>query len=153
MVVTEEDVQQSKGQFESAGQALSKLSDDFNDWSSILTTRSIQAAYAIIAGNWAVHGSAQQIIANPYAKASIVVVFVFLAANLVATRLMIWMHYKQYMYAESDPERWEKEFSVCRTLRFWPYTKGIDCLGIALRWLKTVAPLLAAILFLISLFF
>ena len=54
-------------EFTSAGEALKKLGQDFNDWCSIFTTHSIQAAYAIIAANWAVHRTTDAILNNSFA--------------------------------------------------------------------------------------
>jgi hypothetical protein len=141
-------------EFTSAGEALKKLGQDFNDWCSILTTHSIQAAYAIIAANWAVHRTTDAILNNSFAKWSLVIVFVFLGANLIGTRWMIRMHYDQFIYAEKDAERWKKEFEESRGKRcFWPYTKGIEHLGVFMRELKIWAPVIGATLFVLSLFF
>ncbi|MFH1956986.1 MAG: hypothetical protein ABIJ15_00740 [bacterium] len=143
-----------QNRFKNAEEALKKLGQDFNDWCSILTTHSMQAAYAIIAANWAVHGNAQKILNNCCSKWSLVVVFLFLGVNLLATKWMIHKHYKQFLYAEENSERWEKEFRENKGKRtFWPYTKCIEYLGIALRWLKVGAPVIAALLFILSLFF
>ena len=136
--------------FITAGEALKKLGQDFNDWSSILTTHSVQASYAIIAANWAVHSDANAILVNCYSKWSLVI---FLGLNLLCTQLMIRMHYRQYIYAEKDSERWQKEFKETRGKRtYWPYTKNIEHLGVFMRWLKVWAPVISAFLFIISLF-
>ena len=140
-----------------ANENLEQLGKDFNEWCSILTTHSIQFAYAIIAANWAVHGSANAIISNLWSRLSLIVVFIFLAANLLATRLMIRLHFKQFIYAEDDRDRWKKEyeeFVKSKSKRtYWPYTKAIEDLGLALRALKIWAPVMGAIFFMLSLFF
>ncbi|MBN2438511.1 MAG: hypothetical protein JXL20_07905 [Deltaproteobacteria bacterium] len=144
----------NKGEFNNEGEALEKIGQDFNDWCFILTSHSLQAAYAIIAANWAVHGTAQEILGNWFSKWSMVFVFLFIGVNLLATRWMICMHYRQFLYAEEDPARWAKEFQESRGKRsFWPYTKKIEYLGIMLRGIKTWAPVLAALLFVLSLFY
>jgi len=139
--------------FNSAGEAKEELQTAFNDWGSILTSHSIQIAFAIIAANWAVHGSARVILANCWSKWSMAIVLGFLGLDLLATRLMIWLHYKQILYSEEDVERWNKEYDQAKGKRYWPYTKGIENLGRIFRELKACAPVSAAILFIISLFF
>ena len=146
-------IKRDQGEFKTAGDALKKLGQDFNDWGSILTKHSIQAAYAVIAANWAVHGNAQNIINNSYAKASLVIVFLFLGINIFASGWMIRMHFNQYLHGEESSKRWETEFKKSRSKRtFWPYTKGIEYLGRALRLVKIWAPIIAAALFIFSLF-
>jgi hypothetical protein len=142
-----------ESEFGSAGEGLKEVGSAFNDWSAILTSHSIQAAYAIIAANWLVHGNAQTVLGNTWSKWSLALVFIFLGLNLLATRWMIKWHYKQYMYADADPERWEKGFEKSKTEQTpWPYTKKIQNIGVWLRELKVWAPVAATILFIISLF-
>ena len=139
--------------FNSAGEAKEELQTEFNYWGSILTSHSIQIAFAIIAANWAVHGSARVILENCWSIWSMAIVLGFLGLDLLATRLMIRLHYKQILYSEEDVERWNKEYNQAKGKRYWPYTKRIENLGIIFRELKVWAPVLAAILFIISLFF
>ncbi len=142
-----------QSEFKTAGEALKKLGQDFNDWSSILTTHSMQASYAIIAANWAVHSNANAILSNCYSKWSFAIILSFLGLNLLCTQLIVRMHYRQYIYAEKDSKRWQKAFEETRGKRtHWPYTKGIENLGIFMRWLKVWAPALSAFLFIVSLF-
>ncbi len=142
-----------QSEYATAGEGLKKLGQAFDDWASILTTHSVQASYAIIAANWAVHSNANAILANCYSKWSLVVILSFLGLNLLCTQLMIRMHYQQYLYAEKDSKRWQKEFEETRGKRaYWPYTKGIEHLGIFMRWLKVWAPVISTFLFIVSLF-
>ena len=48
--------------YKDEGEALEKLQDDFVYWSSMLSSRSVEMSYALIAANWAVHGSMQNIL-------------------------------------------------------------------------------------------
>jgi len=70
---------------------------------------------------------------------------------------MIWWNYKQYLYAEKNWKRWKEEYEEYQenkdTRRYWPYNKKIEYLGVAHRELKVWGPILAAFLFIISLFF
>jgi len=138
-------------EFSSAGEALKKLGQDFNDWSSILTSHSVQLAYAIIAANWAIHGSTQSLLDNWLAKLSMAVILFYLGANLLTTRCMVGMHYNQYLYADKNPDRWQKEFEENK--RFWPYTERIEYLGVGMRFFKVWLPIIAAVLLIFSLYF
>jgi len=149
---------QIHGEFKTAGDALKTLGQAFNDWSSILTTHSIHAAYAIIAANWAVHGSTQNILNNSYAKWSLVIVFVFLGFNILVSGCMKHMHFNQYLHGEKNSKKWETEFKEYEKSRQkgkrtpWPYTECIENLGVAQTFVKICAPIIAATLFIFSLF-
>jgi hypothetical protein len=140
----------SRRRFMSPGQAWSELYDSFNSWCEILTAHSLQASYAIIAANWAVHKGVDAILKNPYAKASMAFVILFLGLNLLIAGIMTLLHFKQLNYAEDNPNKWQEDFEQSK--KHWPYTKCIEDLGLILRGLKICLPFVAAILFLISLF-
>ena len=135
---------------ESPGAGTKEVQDAFNAWCEILTAHSLQASYAIIAANWAVHRGLDAILGNAWAKWSMAVVVAFLGFNLLATGWMAYLHYRQMLYAGDDSQRWEREYQ--QELRYWPYTKKIENLGCILRVVKVVAPCAAAVLFVISLF-
>ncbi len=142
-----------QSEYESAGEGLKQVGKAFDDWCAILTRHSIQAAYAIIAANWIVHGNTQTVLGNTWSKLSLALVFIFLGLNLLATRWMIKWHYKQYLYADANPERWEKEFEKSKTRQTaWPYTEKTQNLGVWLRRLKVWAPVIATVFFIVSLF-
>jgi hypothetical protein len=138
--------------FETHEAAIAQLNKDFNDWSAILTQNSVNASYAIIAANWAVHGSTGNILSNNAAKWSIGIVLLFLGANLLGSFLMSKLHYDQFLYAEQNPRKWEAEWEAGKSLRYWPYTKGIEFLGVSIRRLKVSAPITACLFFIASLF-
>ena len=139
--------------YKDPGEGLKELHTDFNDWSSMLTTRSIEMAYAIIAANWAAHGNMGSILTNKFSKWSIIVVFIFLGYNLVVTRIMVNLFDNRYRFGAEDQERWDKEYKQAQTkLDPWPYTKEIENFGSQIRWIKFLAPLIAGLLFVISLF-
>ena len=78
----------------------------------------------------------------------------FLGLNLLCTRWMTLLYKERCEYANINKERWEKEFNEAATASSpWPYTKLIENLGFLLRMLKTWAPVIAGILFILSLFF
>jgi len=138
--------------FKTSGEAKKELQTSFDKWSSILTTHSIQIAFAIIAANWAVHGSASAILSNDWSKGSLVIILGFLGLDLLITRLITWLLYKRILYAEKNVDRWNKEYIKAKGKRYWPFTKSIEYIGLAFRELKVWAPILAAIFFIISLF-
>lgn len=139
---------------ESAGAGSNELVDAFNDWSSILTNRSIETAFAVIGANWAVYGAAEVIISNLWSRWSVAAAIAFLGANLIGTWVMAKLHFDQARYAAGDHGRWEREFNDAKATNTddpWPYTARIESLGKLLRFLKAWAPSLAAVLFLVSL--
>lgn len=141
------------GLYESSASGFQALVDAFNYWSGLLNERSLQMLFALIAGNWVVHSTADGILSNSYAKSSLVVVFAALALDLLAAFLMSRMHLKQFMHAEQDRSGWEAKFKrTAQTLDPWPFTPGIDRLGRWTRRVRLFAPLLAGALFIISLF-
>lgn len=134
--------------------AIQELYQGFNTWSVALATYGIHAAYALIAANWAVHGSTNAILANPLAKASLAVVAGFLGLNLLCTGLMTWLYKRRCMYADQDKERWKDEFEqVSVGPSPWPYTHLIQGLGEFMRVLRIFAPSAGGVLFILSLFF
>jgi len=139
--------------YKNAGEALKQLQTDYNDWSAMLTSHSLQVAYAVIAANWAVHGNAQNILNNFWSTWSLTFVFIFLVINLVITRLIAYLLLKQYEYAEENGQRWEKEYTASISKQIpWPYTTNMGKISKALRSIKLFFPLIAAIFFIISLF-
>ena len=139
--------------FDSAGQGTTELVEAFNDWSSILTNRGIELAYALIAANWAVHGTTSSILSSICAKLSMAIALGFLGLNLIGTYIMARLHSKQIAVAEVDHQGWTAEFKrTAGTSEPWPYTYGIQKLGRILRGLKISMPIAGAGFFLLSLF-
>lgn len=142
-----------KRRFNNVGEASKELFDGFNEWCSALSSHSLQAAYAIIAANWAVHGNAHAILTNIFAKLSMATTIAFLGLNLLGSRWMILLYKERCEYANNNKKQWEKEFHEAETApSSWPYTKSIENIGFALRILKTWAPVIAGLLFILSLF-
>jgi len=140
--------------FKDVGEASKELFDGFNEWCSALSSHSLQAAYAIIAANWAAYGNANAILNNTFAKLSMATTIAFLGLNLLGTKWMALLYEKRCEYANQNKERWEKEFEdVVAISSSWPYTKLIEGLGFWLRLLKTCVPVIAGGLFILSLFF
>lgn len=135
--------------FKDAGEAFKELRNDFNAWCEILTSHSLNASYAIIAANWAVHKGIGAILNNPWAKWSMASVVGFLGINLLINGLMTLLHYFQLDNARENPQEWRKKFE--NPDKWWPYTDYIEYFGFGLRLLKVIAPAFAALCFLFSL--
>lgn len=132
--------------------ALKAVREDYLYWTGKLTDTSIQLSYAVIAANWAVFGSAHQILASFWSKLSVAMVIVALGVNLAGAKCMGELHRSQISDAESDRSRWDAKFAEnAGKSDPWPFTKGIESLGRVMREAKTWLPLIAGILFLIAL--
>jgi hypothetical protein len=131
--------------------ASQEVKDTYDSWSEILTARSFEACYAIIAANWAAHGSTKEILANGYARWSMVLVFIFIGFHLLAGLLISELLRKRAIYADVDKARWEDEFKkLADSDKHWPYSKTVDALGEILRYCKVVFPVAASVLFILS---
>jgi len=132
--------------------AKAALQQAFNDWSAKLTDHSFQFSLAIIGANWTVYRNGSAILNNCWAEASISVVLVSLAANLIGAFALSSLHLKRFDYAEADRVRWQKEFENTKgTNNPWPFAQVIETWGRMMRLLKLVLPLLGAIFFFWSL--
>ena len=139
--------------FQNSGEASKELFNGFKDWCSALATYSLQTAYAIIAANWAVHGVTNTILNNLFAKLSIGTIIGFLGLNLLCTGWMALLYQNRSDYTDEDRERWENEFKeAAKKPSPWPYTKLIQGLGLSLRILRTLTPIIAGLFFILSLF-
>lgn len=127
------------------------LKDDAGSWSSVVGSLGIQATYAIIAANWAVHSSAGNILSNLYARISVGLCIVFLMLILLFTEWMTEWLTCRWQKADANPELWIKQWEA-RSKSKWPYSEGIERLARWLRYLKAGSPIVAGIFFILSLF-
>ena len=141
--------------FSSSSDATKELQKGFNNWSSILTKHSIEATLATIAANWAVHGNAKIILSNAWSKWSLAIAIGFLGINLLGAGWMTFLYNKRRRYADDNKDRWENEYQEAGKKSKstpWPYTHFTQGLGSVLRFLKVTVPIIATLLFIISLF-
>jgi hypothetical protein len=139
--------------FKDASEASKEINDQFNDWSSGLSTHSVQAIYAIIAANWAVHSNAAEILNNGAAKWSLIIGIGFLGLNILLVSLLTWLLGKRNQYIAENLNRWKEEFGKAENIiGVWPYTPFMKKLATALHILRFAAPFTAASLFIASLF-
>ena len=143
-------VENKDRRFNNATSAKQQLIKDFNDWCEIFTSHSLQTAFALIAANWAVHGTSRTILNNTWAKWSIISILLFLAINLIIDYIMTTEHNKRYRHADDDPVRWEREYKENATDKIWPYSPCIEYSGKFLRILKLLCPVISSIFFIIS---
>jgi hypothetical protein len=139
---------------ESASDYLKQLGQDFNSWAELLTSHSSQACYAIIAANWAVYGKWSDILNHASAKWSILLAVASIGITLFTNWLMAQLHYNQFLYAEKDKGRWEKEYLEYKNRSEdnpWPYTQSIQNIGAVSRLLKMIVPVTATVAFIHSL--
>lgn len=138
--------------YKSVHEALQAVCDDYLYWTGKLTDTSLQLAYAIIAANWAVFGSVDKILKNPWSKLSVALVVIGLGLSVAGAKWMGELHRSRIDYAETDAVRWNAEFQETASKRDpWPFTGAIESLGRAMREARTWLPLAAGRLFLIAL--
>ena len=146
--------QSSGSLFSDPSEALKSVRDDYLYWTGKLTESSFQLSLAIIAANWAVFTNKNDLLKNGWARASIAVVLLSLAVSLVAAKMMGEAHRKIIDHAESDLDRWKKEFDAALDTKDpWPFTQFINRYGRVARECKTWLPLAGGIFFLLALFF
>jgi hypothetical protein len=140
------------GLYASPREALSAVQGDYLYWTGKLTDSSFQLSLAVIAANWAVFGSVRGILANAWARSSLFLVLLSLAAGVLGAKWMSELHRKRVEYAEQDLDRWDREHAAALARRDpWPFTRMIELLGRWTRELKTWLPLAAGIAFIVAL--
>src|SRR5688572_17386289 len=120
----------SGGGYESPQAGLTAVAQWFGNWTQKLADSSLQLSYALIAANWAVFGSVDQVLRNLWSRASLFLVIAFLGVNLLATFIISELLRRQYSAAEKDPARWEDLFRRTKGRDHpWPSTSTIDGLS------------------------
>lgn len=139
--------------FKDAGDASKELYDDFGAWTASLGKYALQLAFALMAANWALHGSSKNILDNPWATASMFCAVLYLTAFVVLMRLRTEEVRRQYEYAEGNKDLWHQEYlDNLQIDSRWPYTKRCEDLAGLLQWLHFLGPLLCGLLLLISVY-
>jgi hypothetical protein len=140
-----------KGIHDSPITALKDVCSAYNDWSKGLTDSSLQMCFGLVAANWLIFGSVKGILANSSAMASLFLVLIALACNLLGAYLMSEWFRRRVEYAEQDSARWELEYRKYSGIRHpWPYTQSIECATKILRFLKMILPLASGICLIIA---
>ena len=121
-----------------------ELVEHFHAWTSGLSGYSMQATFALIGANWALHESADAVATDANARLSLVIAVAYLAVRLVLYGLMVWFTWYQLAYAERDKNSWAREFKESLQEKgCWPYLPAIHWVGHILHVLNVVGPTLA----------
>jgi hypothetical protein len=124
--------------YASSDEALKAVKDDYLYWTGKLTDSSFELSLALIAANWAVFGTVQKILGNPWAKASLGLIIATLAISLAGAKYMGELHAQRVRYAAQDVDRWQKECGAAYGKTGpWPFTSEIERVGRCLREVKT----------------
>jgi len=126
------------------------LVEAYNAWSAGLGSYSVQAAYAIIAANWAVHAKTESILLNCYSTWSMGICVGFISVNILLVWFITELHNCRINKAMTSPEWWQREYDKRAKTR-WPYTWAIETLSLWLRIIKGFAPISAGLFFILSL--
>jgi hypothetical protein len=138
--------------YRTPNEAMQAIREDYLYWTGWLTDTSLQLSYAVIAANWAVFGSVDELLTSFWSKLSVGLVIVSLGLNVAGAKWMGELHRARIDYAETDTVRWQNEFEETAGKRDpWPFTRKIEKLGRGLREAKPWLPILASLSFLMAL--
>jgi hypothetical protein len=133
-------------------EGLKTLQEGYLYWTGKLTESSFALSLAVIGANWAVFGSVDRVLSNPWSEVSIAAVILSLVLNLFTDWKLGGMLRQRIAYAQEDPTRWEKEFKEASGTSIpWPSTARIDRWATALRVVRTFLPTVGGACFLIAL--
>lgn len=136
---------------QSPGAAHDELTTGFNELSAALTTYSVYAVYAVIGANWAIHGTAQTLLSNQWAKWSMVIAIGYVAVHLTCVGCMTLLYRRRCDYADHDKKRWAREYANNAARGSpWPYTHLIQRLGGTMRAFHVLGPLASGALLIVS---
>jgi len=124
------------------------LVEAFDYWTGALSSFSNQAAYAIIAANWAVHSKSSFEIY--WAKWSIGLSVGLITVNILMVLIIAELHDYRKTKAYNKRGWWQQEYENRRDTR-WPYTKTIERTCFWFRIIKGSVPGIAGICFIWSL--
>ncbi len=142
----------AKTLYTDAQDALKAVRDDYLYWTERLSDTSVKLSYAVLAANWAVFGTVDQIATNFWSRASVLLVVLSLSFSLVGAKLMSEKHLGRINYAESHQTEWQRDFDATAGKRDpYPFTAEIEKLGDALRFARTWLPLAAGVAFFVAL--
>jgi hypothetical protein len=144
---------ESARRFESAADATSELHEHFGAWTAGLGKYGLQVAFALMAANWALHGSNTGLLQNPLAKWSMIIAVAYLGLLLLSMAFMVHQSWLRRQYADADKARWLEEFKAVATQpSAWPYTPSMERTGNVMAALHVLGPLLSGALLLVSIF-
>lgn len=107
----------------------------------------------MIAANWAVFKTTDDILKNRWSRLSILIALIGMGCNLIATFLIGTSLGKQVNYAEADLSRWQDEYTnnVGKSTA-WLYSDGSVRLSKIARFVRLLVPILGGAAFVLALF-
>jgi hypothetical protein len=122
------------GLYDSPKEGLKKVSSEFEYWSGELTETSLQMCYALTEANWVVFGSVNGILHSSRAKASLILVLLALASNVIGAWMLSELLRKRVAYGEGRSDEWETEYKeVAGKDVAWPLRDEIQNTGKYMR--------------------
>jgi hypothetical protein len=138
--------------YKTPSDAMTALTEGYKTWTRRLTETSLQLSYAVLAANWTVFGSVNNILGNFYAKASVLLVVLSLASNVVVAGWMGRQHRQLIEGAQKEAGQWQQKFKDTADKKDpFPFTAAIENAAGWLRILKVWLPLLAGVAFFVAL--
>ena len=139
--------------YQSSAEGYKKVTDAYEYWTGKLTDTSMQLSYGVIAANWTVFGSANQVLHNRYSKWSLALVLFSLGVNLFGSWLLGELNHARAVGAEKRSSEWNVEWERYKnqTNPLWPFTRSIKAIALIMRQIKVWFPLIGGGLFLIAL--
>ncbi len=136
-----------EGSTRSTEDGIKELQSGYSAWSASLANYSVEATYAVIVANWAVHS--RTVLNNGCALLSIIICIVFLAFNILLVWIITELHCSRLNKALSSHAWWIEQHKMRKYTR-WPYTQGIESTAFFLRIVKGLVPVLAGTFFILS---
>lgn len=139
--------------FKNAGEAAKEVHTAYNDWTSSLGKHGLQLTFALMAANWAFHGTTKSILDDWLSTASMLIALVYLTTFLALTYWLVLEHRKCHERTDADKIVWANEFQKSASGKSsWPYTKTCETLGDTLHFLHFAAPVSCGALLVMSVF-
>ncbi|MEK7996138.1 MAG: hypothetical protein AAB403_20255 [Planctomycetota bacterium] len=139
--------------YSTPAQAMTALDVAYKSWTRRLTETSLQLSYAVLAANWAVFGSVDNIVQNAFARWSVALVVITLASNVAVAGWLGRTHKALIDSAQAKPAEWAERFrETAKAKNAFPFTEEIEKTAGALRVAKVWLPLAAGAAFIAALF-
>ncbi len=124
-------------EFDSAGEGLKRLREDFHYWTERRTTLCLQLWLALIGANWAVFKSVDRLFGNVWAVASIGIATLGVGIDLWHAHRMGELHRKAIDAANAKPDVWQDRWrrGWGDSNEKWPFTNEIEWTG---KWFGSV---------------
>lgn len=137
--------------YPSPNAGLRELASCYNHWTGKITESSFQVCVALMAANWAVHQSRDNLLDSFFPKLSVLTVMLAIAANLVASFVMASLHKSRFDAAQANPVDWRKGWASAEsTPSKWPFDDEIVLWGRIFLHMRFWLPLLGGVFFVLG---